>query len=387
MKAVICGDVHIGAIFGLGKTNQSGGNTRIDDYEKTLNNIIDYTIENEIEVFIQTGDLFEVRNPTPEHIEIADRAIKRLSDAHIFTIIIMGNHDYKKMGSGFTSSISSLPARNYPNVRLLLEPENIVFTNKSGAKANLFMIPYRDKRMYDGQSQMEIVNNFNIEIKQLFDLVDKRLPTCVVGHNFFFRGNYFDFGGSEVLLYPESVQSADIVIMGHQHEFSNIKKENPKCFYSGSMEKTNFGDHNSDKYFIEYDFLNRKEKILKSKVRNLCDLSIDLSDYTSSNYMDKIIETISLSMIQDSVVRLKLVIRENLSGAINKGQIEKILYSYGAYIVSKILTDVIQTKIIKTDDILIHKNDFDLFEAYAKAQGMTEDMLKQIIDEARSIIK
>ena len=103
--------------------------------------------------------------------------------------------------------------------------------------------------------------------------------------------------------------------------------------------------------------------------------------------MDKIIETISLSMIQDSVVRLKLVIRENLSGAINKGQIEKILYSYGAYIVSKILTDVIQTKIIKTDDILIHKNDFDLFEAYAKAQGMTEDMLKQIIDEARSIIK
>ncbi len=387
MKAVICGDVHIGAIFGLGKTNQSGGNTRIDDYEKTLNNIIDYTIENEIEVFIQTGDLFEVRNPTPEHIEIADRAIKRLSDAHIFTIIIMGNHDYKKMGSGFTSSISSLPARNYPNVRLLLEPENIVFTNKSGAKANLFMIPYRDKRMYDGQSQMEIVNNFNIEIKQLFDLVDKRLPTCVVGHNFFFKGNYFDFGGSEVLLYPESVQSADIVIMGHQHEFSNIKKENPKCFYSGSMEKTNFGDHNSDKYFIEYDFLNRKEKILKSKVRNLCDLSIDLSDYTSSNYMDKIIETISLSMIQDSVVRLKLVIRENLSGAINKGQIEKILYSYGAHFVSKILTDVIQTKIIKTDDILIHKNDFDLFEAYAKAQGMTEDMLKQIIDEARSIIK
>lgn len=28
MKAIICGDVHIGAVFGLGKTNQNGGNTK-----------------------------------------------------------------------------------------------------------------------------------------------------------------------------------------------------------------------------------------------------------------------------------------------------------------------------------------------------------------------
>jgi DNA repair exonuclease SbcCD nuclease subunit len=89
MKAIICGDVHIGAVFGLGKTNSTGGNTRIDDYETTLNNIIDYTISSGAEVFIQTGDLFETRNPTPEHIEIADRAIRRLSDNHIFTIIIL----------------------------------------------------------------------------------------------------------------------------------------------------------------------------------------------------------------------------------------------------------------------------------------------------------
>ena len=31
MRAVICGDTHIGAIFGLGKNNGRGGNTRVDD--------------------------------------------------------------------------------------------------------------------------------------------------------------------------------------------------------------------------------------------------------------------------------------------------------------------------------------------------------------------
>ena len=168
MRAIICGDTHIGAVFGLGKNNGRGGNTRIDDYEKSLNYIIDYAIESEADIFIQTGDLFEVRNPTPEHIEIADRAIKKLSDHHIFTIIIMGNHDYKKMGEGFTSSISSLPAKNYPNVRLLLEPENITYTNKHGKVANLFMVPYRDKRMYSGVNQKEYVESFNEHISLLF---------------------------------------------------------------------------------------------------------------------------------------------------------------------------------------------------------------------------
>ena len=31
MRAIICGDVHIGAVFGLGGGNGSGGNTRVDD--------------------------------------------------------------------------------------------------------------------------------------------------------------------------------------------------------------------------------------------------------------------------------------------------------------------------------------------------------------------
>jgi len=387
MKAIICGDVHIGAVFGLGKTNSTGGNTRIDDYETTLNNIIDYTISSGAEVFIQTGDLFETRNPTPEHIEIADRAIRRLSDNHIFTIIIMGNHDYKKIGHSFTSAITSLPSRNYPNVRLIVEPENIIFTNKNGVKANLFMIPFRDKRMYPGKNQKEIVDSFNEHIKDLYSDINPNLPTCVVGHNFFFKGNYFDFGGSEVFLYPESVKTADIVVMGHFHGFANIKKDSPKCFYSGSMEKTNFGDQDSDKYFIEYDFLKKQEKILKSNVRDLNDITIDLTQQTSTTYLDFAKDEISKFNLENSIVRCRLKIKENISGAINKGEIEKILNESGLFFLSKIIIEVIQTKAVVSSDILQQKTDYDIFSAYAKSFGMTEKMLEDILSESRSIIK
>ena len=52
MRAVICGDTHIGAVFGLGRPNGLGGNTRVDDYEATLNSIIDYTISSKADIMI-----------------------------------------------------------------------------------------------------------------------------------------------------------------------------------------------------------------------------------------------------------------------------------------------------------------------------------------------
>ena len=79
MKIAICGDVHIGAVFGLGKQTEDGSNTRIKDYCKTLDYCIQYCIDNNIDAFIQTGDLFEKRNPTPLEIEEADKAIRKLS--------------------------------------------------------------------------------------------------------------------------------------------------------------------------------------------------------------------------------------------------------------------------------------------------------------------
>jgi len=386
MRAVICGDTHIGAIFGLGKNNGNGGNTRIDDYERSLNYIVDYAIKTEADIFIQTGDLFEVRNPTPEQIEIADRAIKKLSDNHIFTIIIMGNHDYKKTGETFTSSISSLPAKNYSNVRLLLEPENIVYTNKNGNKANLFMIPYRDKRMYAGSNQKEYVESFNTHISSLFSDVDLKLPTLTVGHNFFFKGNYFDFGGGEVLLYPESVKRSDLVVMGHLHEFSLVRKKEPVSYYVGSLEKTNFGDSKTDKYFIDFNFLTKEVKTIKNPVREIEDIEIDLKSATTSNYLESVKDFLKNKDLSDKIIKIKLLIKENLSGVINKNEIEKFCYGRGCFLLTKILIDISQTKSEKNQDILNHKNDYDIFKAYAEMQDLSPEMMKLLLEESKRII-
>ena len=235
MRAIICGDTHNGAVFGLGGPNGKGGNTRVDDYENSLNSIIDYCINTNADIFIQTGDLFETRNPTPEQIKIVDKALKRLSNANIATFVIMGNHDYKKTGSTFTSSISSLSSAEYTNVRMLLEPEVIHFSNKKKEGANLLLIPYRDKRMYSGSSVKACSEGYDSHVMSLLSEIENKDPTIAVGHNFFMEGSYNDYGGSEILANPLAFVGADAVFMGHLHQFRIQRKHAPVCVYTGSM--------------------------------------------------------------------------------------------------------------------------------------------------------
>jgi exonuclease SbcD len=386
MKSIICGDTHVGAVFGLGRATGSGGNTRVDDYERSLNFIIDYAINNEVEVFIQTGDLFEVRNPTTEHIQIADRAIKRLSDANIFTVIIMGNHDYRKTGDTYTSALATMQANSYKNVRILLRPESIIYSNKKDESQAMLFIPYRDKRMYSGSTTKECTDLFNNHLKEMASRLPADMTSIAVGHNFFFEGSYFDYGGHEVLVSPDSLSEVDMVVMGHHHEFRRIRKSKPAAYYVGSLEKTNFGDSDVNKFFILFDSQTKEVEQIKIPTRELLDLSIDLSSSTAFTYLQDYGEQLKKYSLSEKICRAKIKIKDGTQALFSKSEIEKTLYTLGAFHVSKILWDIEQVKLEKDKGILSHKTDFEIFEAFAKTQGLQDSFLQKLLEEAKKIM-
>tara|TARA_B100000674_G_C37942944_1_gene963481 strand:- start:964 stop:2136 length:1173 start_codon:yes stop_codon:yes gene_type:complete len=389
MRTVICGDVHIGAVFGLGGPNGSGGNSRVDDYLSTLNYIIDYTIDTGAEIFIQTGDLFENRNPDPKHISVANSAFKRLSDANIATFVIMGNHDYIRGDGGFTSAITSMAASEYPNVRMILEPEVITFSNSKNESANLIMLPFRDRKMYRdfGKTCREQSHGYNSEIKDIISNIKNNHPILAVGHNFFYEGSYNDYGGSEVMVDPDAFTGADLAVMGHIHTFSVLRKKPPVCVYSGSMERTNFGDADVDKYFIDYDISNKNIKFKKSPVRDLIDATIDLSEddfSTCKNSLKKEIENLN---VREKIVRLKIRAKESITAAIDKDFAHSYLYDNGAHFVSKVIVEPIVKRVVRDSDILNHKDDYKMFEAFIKSQAFEGNISKEILDQAKVIME
>lgn len=386
MRAVVCGDVHIGAVFGLGGPNKLGGNTRVDDYASTLNWIVDYTINSNAEIFIQTGDLFEVRNPTLEHMAIADAALKRLSRANIATFVIMGNHDYRRAGTGYTSSILSLSAADLPNVKILIDPKIIHFTSVKNKSVNLFLLPYRDRRLFSGKTNGEQSEDLNNQIKSMISAIRNKDPIIAVGHNFFFEGSYQEYGGSEVMLDPAAFAGCDVVMMGHLHQSRILSNTAIPCLYTGSMEKTNFGDMNLKKNFVDYDISEKKIKIIDTPVRDLLDFTIDLVDSDFSNIIKNLDSELLNQNVKNKIVRAKIICEDKFFPALDKHVIQEKLYASGAHYVSKIIIEASIKRIVRDNSILMHSDDFSMLKAFIDSQDLDENFRKEILQEAKSII-
>jgi len=387
MRAIICGDAHIGAIFGLGRPDGNGGNTRVNDYVKSLNHIVDYAISSKADIFIQTGDIFEHRDPDVRHMAIVDSALKKLSNAGVSTFVIMGNHDYRRNGSSFTSSITSLAAADYPNVRMVLDPEVIEVSNNDGDSSNLLLIPFRDQRMYAGKGNRDKSDNFEKEIRSLIEGIQNQNPTIAVGHNFFFEGSYNDYGGSELMARPAAFEGCDVALMGHLHQFRVLRKRSPVCIYTGSMEKSNFGDANVEKYFIDYDISTKKASFKKVPSRDLVDASIDLTGLDFADISDGIDKEIAKHDLSDKIVRFKFVIDEKVLPAVDKKSITDKLYAAGAFYVSKIIIEVVAKRIVRDNSVLEHKDDYSMFKAFVEKQGLDASMLEEMLKEAKVIME
>lgn len=390
MKLIICGDTHIGAVLGLGRPNGLGGNTRVDDYKSTLNHIVDYAIDEGADAFIITGDVFHSREPDIQDIVVINNAIKKASDAGITTILLMGNHDYQRTGDSYTSSISNLSASDFVNTRVVLTPQIIEISNNRGEAANLLILPYRDRRMFPGKSTEEDSALYEDMVKDIIANRESDAPIVAVGHNFFLQGSYKEFGGSEVLIRPSAFSDCDMVIMGHYHNFKIIKKKDPIAFYVGSMEKLNFGDINTDKFFIEYTVETKRVAVKKLKVREIVDELISLADIDlneAENIKPILLKRLDKVDVKDKIVRIKVAVKDTLASMIKKRFLEKALYERGAFYVSSVGLDILYNRAIKNVDILDNKNDFDIFAAYTKKQDLTDAIKDKILKEAREIIE
>lgn len=385
MKVVICGDTHIGAVFGLGSSKVEGGNTRVDDYSRTLNYIADYCIKNNVDVFIQTGDVFDSRNPSPEHMDIFNNVLRKLSMAGVSSGIIMGNHDYRRSGNTFSSAISSLSSKHYSNIKIALEPE-IIEIKKDNDSLNILLLPYRDRKIYGTGNTKSDSIQYEKEVSDLIKKCNSEYPIIAVGHNFFKEGSYSDYGGLEVLIRPSAFELCDMVVMGHYHTFKILKKKAPIAIYSGSMEKLNFGDKDINKYFIEYESLSKKVKIIKSPVRELINNSIDLSMYNIEDFWKVLKEELSKIDFSDKIVRYNIAIQGKYLGSIKKNEIRNILFEMGAYHISKITLEPVFNKLIRDSSVLEFKDDISRTKAFIETQPYDDDLKEKLCNEAKLII-
>src|SRR4030042_949719 len=93
MKILHFADLHLG-VESYGRINaETGLSTRLEDFLKALDQVVDYALENSVDLVLFCGDAYKSREPTPTQQREFARRINRLASNGIAVFLLVGNHD------------------------------------------------------------------------------------------------------------------------------------------------------------------------------------------------------------------------------------------------------------------------------------------------------
>src|SRR5512143_4283427 len=90
-------DIHIG-MENYGHIDSATGiNSRVIDFLHRFDEVIDYGLNHEVDLVLFAGDAFKTRDPSPTLQREFARRVKRLVDAQVPIVMLVGNHDLPAM--------------------------------------------------------------------------------------------------------------------------------------------------------------------------------------------------------------------------------------------------------------------------------------------------
>jgi exonuclease SbcD len=239
MKFIHTSDWHIGRFF----QNIS----LLDDQKLVLNQIKLYVQDNDIEVIIVSGDIYDRSVPPADAIDVLNQFLQSITiELSIPVIMISGNHDSAKRLAFGAKQMTESGLHILSRLSDVITP---VIINSSSGPVHFYGIPYHDP--------VEVREAFNCDVKTydeahtyLVNLIntqrDHTIPAVLMSHCFIDGAEESDserplsIGGADRVSY-QALTDFDYVALGHLHA-PQFKGE-PHIRYSGSILKYSFSEY------------------------------------------------------------------------------------------------------------------------------------------------
>jgi exonuclease SbcD len=349
-------DIHFGSGESHGRINPSTGlNIRFEDFVQALSKVVDFAIEKSADAFIFSGDAYKNASPEPLYQMMFAKQVKRLSDAGIQTVLLVGNHD-QMLKTTASHALSVFQTLEIPNVLVIDNPTTKVIDTKSGA-FQLIGLPYVTKHLlltHDKYNQLPaqeldrvLVEHVDTILKGFYQELCPDLPTVVTAHMTLDRA----LAGIEQellvgynLTYPTDIfieNKIDYVALGHVHKHQIIRADSPAIVYAGSLERVDFGEEKEDKGFVSVELKRGKTTYEFHSInpRPFITLDIDLSD--AENPTEILCHEVTKRVPTNSVARIRYKIKQEKISQIDE---DKVRASAANALSIRLLPDIIQTK-------------------------------------------
>jgi len=268
LKILHFADLHLG-VETYGRLDPATGlSSRLLDFLNALDQVVDFAVENRVDLVLFCGDAYRSREPTQTHQREFAKRINRLSTSGIPIFLLVGNHDLPNaIGRATTTEIFDTLA--VKNVHVSNRPDVYRITTNSGT-VQIASLPWlrRGALLTREESKNLTFDQLNQRLEQALSSViatsisklDPKLPAILAAHVWVSGAQVgsersMTIGQEHALLLSDIANPAfDYIALGHIHRHQVLNSD-PPVVYAGSLERLDFSDEKDDKgfYLVEID--------------------------------------------------------------------------------------------------------------------------------------
>lgn len=403
IKILHVSDIHMGSSFSHGRIDpKTGLNTRLGDFVNTLSICIDRAISEPVDLVLFGGDAFPDATPPPYVKEAFASQFRRLVDAGIPTVLLVGNHDQHSQGKG-GASLGIYRTLGVPKVVVGDAIATHRIETENGA-VQVMTLPWltraalMTKKEADGKS-MEEVNDLLIDrIKIVLEAEIRRLntqiPTVVLAH---LMADKATLGAERFLAVGKgfSIPVAllnrpcfDYVALGHVHKHQNLNKSNdPPIVYPGSIERVDFSEEKEEKGFvlIEIERGLAKWEFCPLPARVFKTIKLDVSE--RENPQIELLKAIRKSNIEEAVVRLIYQLRSEQLEAIDNGELHQALSAAHSYTIQPELVSQLARPRLPELETGNSMDPLEALKTYLENREDLQDIQKEMMEAAQRLLE
>ena len=377
----------------------TGVNGRVLDFLHRFDQVIDYGLEHEVDLVIFAGDAFKTRNPTPTYQRAFARRVKRLADAEVPVVLLVGNHDLPAMVQR-ASSVDIFRTLDVPNVVVGRDERvHLVETRHGPVQVATAPYPVRQRLLshdeYRGLSIEQLDAALREVVVETIDALARKLdpdvPAVLAAH-VSVAGATFGSERSVMIgrdaVVPKSALAGpawDYVALGHIHKHQSLDDgEHPPIVYAGSLERIDFGEEGQPKGFCWVELARGETtwEFVEVGARRFVTVRADVRE--ALNPLMALEQVVAGNDLRDAVVRLVLRLRADQESVVRDRDVRALLDD--AYFIGGINREVERETRARLGSLAPEEmTDRELLAKYLETKSVDPDRIKQLLEHAERI--
>jgi len=338
VKILHFADLHIG-VENYGKINaETGLNTRLEDFVKSFDRLIEDAIQESVDLVIFAGDAFKINEPSNTHQRLFAERILKLARHEIPVFLLIGNHDQTNR-YGESHALDIYATLDIPGVWVSGRPQIQTLPTRSGP-LQIVSLPHISKSAlmtvddYARKTFTEVDRSLVQQVEEILDYFKNQLnpeiPAILAAHVGVEQARIgsehsMSIGyGFTIPLGLLTRSEYKYVALGHIHKHQ-ILSQDPPVIYPGSVDRVDFGEEKEEKGYMLVEILPEKTNYRFVALPSRRFITLEKNLLESETPTEDLLKGIEKAQVQDAIVRVIYTIQTHRADEVKSRLLKQAL--------------------------------------------------------------